>query len=280
MGWKDQFQWRKLKFSYEHPEQMVLCQWQTDVSTPTCYLLFRMVFLTFYLGIWYAGVRMVNISISCNCLPSINKGSIFLYYTTWSELFCCVASASSLLITVTQYVMEDEEEVKKSVFECRTWFKIHLVFYTLALDSSVALAFGYFGYVYYNERRYYRGISYVLHLWTGVLMLLDFMLSSLPTNLLHFYLTLSISLLYGLFSWVYYIVGGKDYLGEKYLYEILNWEDTPWTAIFAILGTFLFFVAVRVIVFAMSRLRDVVYHKYYYSVTEESVNPRNFVVVS
>ncbi|XP_045464662.1 protein rolling stone-like [Harmonia axyridis] len=277
MGWKDQFEWRRFKFTYEHPEQIVLCQWQTDTSIPTSYLLFRMVFLTFYIGIWYAGIRMVNISIQCGCLPSINQGSILLYYTTWSEIFCCIACISSFLITITQYVRENEDE-KTPVFECKTWFKIHLAIYTLALDSSVGLAFGYFGYVYYNERRYYRGISYVLHLWTGVLMLLDFMLSSMPTNLFHFYLTMSASLTYGIFSWVYYISGGKDYLGAKYLYEILNWEDTPWTAVLALGGTFISFAVVRLSVFAMFRLRDKIYVKYYHNDSEDTAATRYFVV--
>lgn len=193
-------------------------------------------------------------------------------------MFCCVAATSSLLITATQYVLEDEEDTKKTVFERKTWFKIHLVLYTLALDSSVALAFGYFGYVYYNERRYYRGISYVLHLWTGLLMILDFMLSSMPTNLFHFYLFAGMDVFYGLFTLIYYLCGGKDYLGEKYLYEVLNWEDNPGTAVLAILGSILFLVVVRVIVFSMSRIRDRVFYKLYHVGAEESMATRNYVV--
>ncbi|KAL3284629.1 hypothetical protein HHI36_018783 [Cryptolaemus montrouzieri] len=283
MVWKEQFSWKKFKFQYDNPEQIVLCQWQTDLGIPTAYLLFRMVFLAFFLGIWYAGIRMMYISFGCGCLKVVTKGSILLYYTTWSEIFCSVAAASSCLMTTIQYILDEdgeEENGKRSVFECRWWFRVHLVIYTLALDSSVALAFGYFGYVYYNERRYYRGISYVLHLWTGVMMLLDFMLSTLPTNLLHVYLAFGISAFYGFFSWVYYMLGGKDYLGEKYLYEVLNWEDDPWAAILAILGTLLFYIVVRLIVFCMYVLRGSIFYKHYYLATEEALRKRTFVSTS
>ncbi|KAK9880785.1 hypothetical protein WA026_013112 [Henosepilachna vigintioctopunctata] len=272
MVWNEQFQKKKFKFVYDRPEQIVLCRWQTDTRTTTAYLLYRMAFLTFFLGTLYFGGRKALIP--CSAFKKINKGAVWAYYTTWSEMFCTLAAVSACIITVNQYIRDEdyEEDSEMNVYECRTWFRVHMVLYTLALDSSISLIVGYFGFVYFNEKKIYLGISFVVHLWNGVVMLLDFALSSMPTHLFHFYAGVCLAFIYGFCSWLYYMLGGENVHGGEYLYKLLNWKEDPWVAVLFVFASSVLLVVVRLLVFTLSVIRDTIFYKYYY--VESDADPK------
>ena len=98
-------------------------------------------------------------------------------------------------------------------------------------------------------------------------------LSGLPVNLAHFYHTLIYVGIYSIFNVVYCVLGGTNPLKENYIYEQLDWENSPVQSSINIVLWLVFGIAIfHTFVFALYKLRKIIYLKYNRSRTERIHN--------
>ena len=97
------------------------------------------------------------------------------------------------------------------------------------------------------------------HLVAMVLILADLFLSRLPYQLLHFFYPCSFTVVYVIFSGIYYAARGTNEDGERYIYSLLDYSK-PVSVVFAILLVplpMVFFL----LLFLLAWLRDAVYRQ-------------------
>ncbi|TMW52342.1 hypothetical protein DOY81_002599 [Sarcophaga bullata] len=98
------------------------------------------------------------------------------------------------------------------------------------------------------------------HGFNSILMLLDHMLVAFPTRILHFIYPLTLGILYGIFSLIYYLAGGDDVNGNRYIYEILDWSKPGWTTL-VLFGCLILVLVFCFLLFCLYKLRCAIYRK-------------------
>ena len=82
-----------------------------------------------------------------------------------------------------------------------------------------------------------------------------------PVRLQHFYQPLAFGSVYGVFSLVYYLAGGCDIYGHRYIYPILDWDQPGKSAVFVLL-TVCVVCLLHVAVYSLYKVRNKVYQTY------------------
>jgi len=97
-------------------------------------------------------------------------------------------------------------------------------------------------------------ISYFTHGVNFLVMLVDVYVSRQPYYLLHGIYIGILGLLYLLFTYIYYVAGGTDCNGNRYIYAALDWSDPGSTSTLAVILLFIVLPVINIIFwFAISQ---------------------------
>ncbi|XP_060524413.1 protein rolling stone-like [Cylas formicarius] len=243
----EEFAWKHLQWTYAHPQVFFLPQWQNDTTIDLFYLVYRTLYWCYFWMVTYFYIR-----ISWNS-PVWIKLNAFYYYTFWVYTACSLWATLSLVTVTAKYIQQINSEEINDV-EHRRWYQIQLLINSASMDSALAMAIGYWTLVYLYQRVAYGVGASLLHLWTPLLALADFMITSMPVKLLHVYPSLILAVAYGVFSFCHYLSGSKSIFGEPYLYQILDYRK-PLTAISGLVAILVYIVLGRFVVYWLYRLR-------------------------
>lgn len=113
--------------------------------------------------------------------------------------------------------------------------------------------------------------NFFTHACNSVFMFVDFVIVSHPIRLMHVIWPLSAGLIYGVFTLVYYLVGGKDPDGNAFIYEVMDWSK-PGMVLPIVFGIMVLIILLHSFVFWMYRLRVFLYKKYFGKNEESTEN--------
>ena len=112
----------------------------------------------------------------------------------------------------------------------QTWYhKVSWVLYIIAANNSLLVTVIYWTLLYTGFR--VREADVAFHLLNSVFMLIETCFSGIPVRLFHVVYAMLYGVLYLLFSVVYWLLGGTNGAGDKFIYPILNYEANPSAAI-------------------------------------------------
>ncbi|CAG4977822.1 unnamed protein product [Parnassius apollo] len=100
-------------------------------------------------------------------------------------------------------------------------------------------------------------LDVMLHGINSMVMFLELMLSAHPSRLLHIMQPLYFSLVYLLFTLIYYSAGGLDPWGHVFIYPVVNWSKPEQTLVVAVL-TGLFLALMHIVTVALATIRDLI----------------------
>lgn len=248
-----------IKWKYGHQDLFYLPQWQTGSRIDEFYVLYRVAYASFYLIVF---VTVISIEVDIPITLQIYAGC---YYTCWHFFMCAVSSVMSLVCVLKEYMRQRRFNVRdEDVIEMEHsgFFKVQWILLSIVTDSSIALTVGYFSLVHSRGFPYFAQTA-ILHLWVPILVIMDFMICSVPAKLLHGYASLVVATVYALFTYIYYVCGGLSIYGDHYLYKILDYKENPGLAVIALLSCLACMVMGRVVVYLFFLLRHKIYWNYY-----------------
>ncbi|XP_055301374.1 protein rolling stone [Sitodiplosis mosellana] len=236
-----------------------LCQWQNDHDVSILYLIYR-----WFAAIWFLAV------LSCSLLdigradePRFENhyAKWWIDLTNWG-LVVCSAQAWLGAMIVTQGLMVDRDDFGMQRKVKKGWLRhCYWILNTIATVYSFIITIFFWTVLHDPERDKIDAINLMVYVFNSVIMLIDLMTVTHPINLNHTYWTMSIGVIYTLFSVVYFIAGGTDRTKSKSIYRYLDWRK-PGKAIVVSLGCIFSVFVVHVLVYCLYRFRVGIFRKF------------------
>ena len=138
------------------------------------------------------------------------------------------------------------------------WYQnVYWVLYSVTIPLTLFAVIGYWGLVYdpVTEPITYANLN--KHLINGILVVVDLFVTAIPIRVLHVIYPITYAGIWIIFSGIYYVAGGTDIYGNRYIYKVLNYEMNPASA--AGLAILVLLVAIPVLylcVFGLYLLRE------------------------
>uniref|UniRef100_T1J7W4 Uncharacterized protein n=1 Tax=Strigamia maritima TaxID=126957 RepID=T1J7W4_STRMM len=135
-------------------------------------------------------------------------------------------------------------------------FVFSWIFNNLSNATAFGITFGYWVHVYDGApiTDVDRIISSIMN---SVITLLDICMSETPVHVAHFYQPFIVFLTYAIFNYVYYVSGGTNEDGKRWIYTDLKWDNiTPKSIIFIMIGGSIVCFASHYMVILISWIRS------------------------
>lgn len=236
---------KDLFFSYDDSKDFYLSQWQADDTIKLSYIVYRLCNLSYFYTIVYFTERITS-----NLSWTI-KIHIFLYYTYWSFMLSSMTSFMYLLVTIMHLFKKNP--ISKMI-------KVTFFLSALSFDSTLSACIGYWTFVYWYQGETLRIVSCIMHLWNPIMLLMDFVIVRVPARFAHVIYSLSLMVVYVVFTLVYYLCGGRNVTGKHYLYKMMDYQK-PSILMGGMVLMAIYIVLVRFISVGLYRLRIVVFTK-------------------
>lgn len=209
-----------------------------------------------YRIIWFLYILVWLIASLVLSAPEDVFGARWLIYlTNLSYVLLVIGCGAVTILTISYAIVHYSARHKLQRFHSRpdsthraifsqdniAWYtKICWLLYIMGGAMSIVVVVGYWGFVFdYNCVPIMTANSTVsclvadvysvhLHLINGVLIVLDLYLSRIPYQLFHIFYPSIFTLLYIIFSLVYFAAGGTNPLNEeRYIYSALDYGNNP-----------------------------------------------------
>lgn len=243
-----------------------------------------------YRIVWFLYILVWLIASLARFAPPDRDGPRWLIYiTNQAYLLLVVGSGAITLLTIAYAVVYLVNKSKLQRFYPQpassptdvyeqdniAWFvKICWLLYVMGGSVAIMVVIGYWGFVYDPNCVSVMTANVTIncpvadvysvhvHLINAVLIVLDLYMSRIPYQLLHIFYPPVFSIVWVIFSLIYFAAGGTNTVdGERYIYEVLDYGNNPGLAagldIVLILGPVFGFI----ILFLLGWLRDVIYKK-------------------
>ncbi len=114
------------------------------------------------------------------------------------------------------------------------------------------------------------------HALNLVYVCFDFIFSAIPVRLLHVYQILLFSLIYTIFTVIYWAAGGENNHDKHYIYEIMDYKDNPSKAAMWVIFLHLLVIVCHAIWFLLYKLKLYLYKRYKFSQPQKSESTVHF----
>lgn len=135
------------------------------------------------------------------------------------------------------------------------WYQqIHWFLFVVGAEAAFTVMLLYWTLLYRGQR--VDGVNANSHLVNGLLSLVDVLVTGTPVRFLHLIYLPMFGAVYASFTGIYYAANGTDTNGNPYIYEILDYGNTPGTAAGAVIGVVLVLsVIIHLIFYALFWIR-------------------------
>lgn len=140
-------------------------------------------------------------------------------------------------------------------------FKVYWVIHNTSMIMSLWITLMYWTVVHTPDKALDL-TNFTTHACNSIFMFIDFVIVAHPIRLMHVIWPLSAGLIYGLFTLIYYLAGGKDPDGFGYIYEVMDWSR-PGMVMTVVFGVMVFIIVLHTFVFWLYRLRVSIFKKYF-----------------
>ena len=215
--------------------------------------------------------------------PANGGVKYFIFLTNWCYLAWCsylIISAISATTTVIQvycFQARSSGTARQSLLEksiakpyididkpagccgrCNdktTWYqKVQWVMFTLGVEAAITVSILYWGDTYNGWR--ITGVDANTHSVNGIIALIDIFFSGVPVCILHFIYPVLFCGTYVVFTGIYHAANGTNVQGDPYIYNVLDYGDSPGSATGWVLGITLVIIPVlHLIVFGLYSAR-------------------------
>jgi hypothetical protein len=189
----------------------------------------------------------------------------FTYLTSWSLIACVIQSILSAVIFTKLFMRwrrnREDRETNEISSQCLCE-RIYWHAYNLTMPFTPFISIAYWTMVY-NPRDFVVDAENIMeHILAMVLLVIDIFVAGHPIRLKRFYYIDIILLIYAVFSYIYYLLGGTGEHGTHYIYTILDWEKPGPTFIFAGISAIAGPIF-HVIMWGLYKLRVLLFEKYF-----------------
>lgn len=217
VNWKDHC---NIKPTHYDPRLFITSQWQLDRDSPSIiYLLLRVsIFLAFLV-----------IAILTYILETEDGQKTWgIYLTNWGLSICTIQAFFSFSMLFYAVIAHYRFEKGKLVKFVSNLYWLYWMVSTIAIPLAFTISLIYWTFLYQAE--YWSTMNFMAHGMNSILMFTDLCLVAHPVRLIHFVYPVGFSLIYLIFTYIYYICGGTARDGTPYIYSILKWDDVGMTA--------------------------------------------------
>ena len=135
-----------------------------------------------------------------------------------------------------------------------TIYKILWFLCNVNCSLSIIISFVYWITLYRPDRHYLDFENFSGHLLIAVVNVFDIFISNRPWRLIHAFHAILFGGLFGLFSLLYFLVGGTNYYFEPFIYHILDWSH-PVRTLLVMGGVSIFLIFSHTGLFLLYQLR-------------------------
>lgn len=242
-SWNKYLSLNQISLRHERPITFVLSQWQIDQNTVNVkYCIFRTcMFITFFVS-WVFSI------VNEKTYDGSTKWPIYL--TNWGFTICMI-QALLACIMLTVCCVTRKKQWQDSVLKI---YPVYWLLNVVATPVAFTITVIYWSLIYNAEHASLDAMNFLVHGVNSLLMLLDLLVVAHPVKIFHFLYPLALSLIYAIFTYVYFISGGLSKDGTRYIYPIIKW-DKPGTTTLVCLGVMVFLIVLHLFTFGMFKLR-------------------------
>ena len=202
-----------------YPIDFVTSQWQAKYPPKTSlgYYSYRVV-ITLYVTISYIGY-IITLPYDRKYFP--------IYLTHWGLTFILAFEICDFFLLTRSLVKGNKVSIPNAEPDNEwSWLrKMTWVLSTVASSGALFITPFYFLFLYdpdFSQLDYW---NLFVHGINSVLMVLEVWVTARPWRWQHFYMPLSVGMLYTVFSLIYFELGGVNRFGQPYIYPFLDWND-------------------------------------------------------
>nr|CAD7573751.1 unnamed protein product [Timema californicum] len=265
--WRKEFLVRILRLDHERPEDFLKCQvinashpvkWQKQPGVSIAFLVYRWALALFFMSALICSVVDAGRNITSKDSQAVRYLKWLIYLTNWGYTICTVQAFLAACLLTRRLVQErtavaSSDAAPSSTTMSRS-YKIYWALHTIAIIVAFGVSIIYWAAVYNPEVNKVDAVNLLVHAFNSLLMLLDLALVSFPFHLLHIFLPVLFTLLYIIFTVIYYLAGGTSKDGKIALYPILDWENPKRSSIVCVLAL-LFMLFLHLVTWLLSLLR-------------------------
>ncbi|XP_031833894.1 protein rolling stone isoform X2 [Nomia melanderi] len=195
----------------------------------TWYLLYRGLIFAAWVTIMVCSIFQFG-TVSTTILD--NKWPIFL--TNWDLVLGVSQALFGLFLTSRRWKLQKASDFDSRGLTLGLTEKVYWFLFVVTMNTALCVSITYWCGVYDPKIHHLDPLNYMLHVCNSILMIIDFVVTSIPFKLKNFWWCLTIVFLYVTFSLIYYLAGGLDRNGHHYIYKILDWKkplQTTWVCI-------------------------------------------------
>uniref|UniRef100_A0A336MIU4 CSON012951 protein n=1 Tax=Culicoides sonorensis TaxID=179676 RepID=A0A336MIU4_CULSO len=249
-------------FDHHTPNEFVRSQWQ-DCSKSNIFLIYRWLLACFFTSVVIYSIY-AHINIYNNPF-----GYYFIYLTNLGIILCMICTLlGAILVTIWHFHLADKANDN---IEMPLIFKIYWSIHNTSMILSLLITLVYWTVIHTPEKPL-DVTNFFTHACNSIFMFIDFIIVAHPIRLMHVIWPLLAGLVYGLFTLIYYLAGGVDPEGNKWIYEVLDWSK-PGVVMIVVAGIIVVILILHTIMFWIYRLRVYLYKKFF--VKNEIITDKN-----
>ncbi|XP_045506261.1 protein rolling stone-like isoform X1 [Colias croceus] len=223
---------RGLNLEHSPPYQFACSQWQTGHRPATLYLVYRWIL---FLTVFSIGIS----SFICQRLPRLYDGpkvqlnyfKWFIYFTNWGYMLIVIQAGLALAVVhkyknqKTYCIPCDDEEIplprrQKTPLICRVYWLAH----NIATDLAFVITLVYWTLVHDPKIHEINALNILVHGCNSLVMIVELLVTAHPVRGAHALFGAGAGLTYGIFSALYWALGGTDRIGLPAIYPALDWN--------------------------------------------------------
>jgi len=207
------FQWKNFGLCCDNLRVLVECKWPIPTFWYMVYRLIITLYIAYGLGV----------------MTSMTTIYFFIYFTNWSYTLLVVNFIVKAIAALKYFpVLEDKNATLPA---CGHYIlKISWLLTNITTPAAVLVSI-----VYWTVIAPYSQVDTAdihSHAMNVVVIMIDYMMISMPCRLSHIYQPLLYALTYFTFSAIYWSAGGVDKHGKQKIYEFLDWSKPATTLIY------------------------------------------------
>ncbi|XP_011260162.1 protein rolling stone isoform X2 [Camponotus floridanus] len=245
--------WRQGK--QEPPQARVLTEPKCQSHVATWYLFYRWIIFL----VW-AGFIICSVFEFGSYKPLFQYEKWPIYLTNWDILLGFTQALIGGILVSKRWRLQKIPGFDPCGLKLKSTERLYWFLYVVTTNLAIGVTFCYWFTVYNPEIHQLDPLNIMMHVCNSVLMLVDFVVTSIPFRLRNFWWCLSIAIFYCVFTAIYYIAGGLDKNGYHYIYRVIDWKRPPRTLLVCV-GGCTFITVLHCVGCMLADIRDRIYRK-------------------
>ncbi|GAB1860303.1 Protein rolling stone [Camponotus japonicus] len=183
-----------------------------------------------------------------------------IYLTNWDVLLGFTQALIGGILVSKRWRLQKIPSFDPCGLKLKSTERLYWFLYVVTTNLAIGVTFCYWFTVYNPEIHQLDPLNIMMHVCNSVLMLVDFVVTSIPFRLRNFWWCLSIAVFYCVFTAIYYIAGGLDKYGYHYIYRVIDWKR-PARTLLVCVGGCTFITVLHCVSCMLADVRDRVYRK-------------------